>query len=51
MEQADYMYKKGLERIKKEEKEDPTENLRNKYIEDAETKAYRQWEENTVKRH
>ena len=51
MEQVDYMYKMGLQRIKKEEKEDPTEALRNKYIEEAENKAYRQWEENNQKRY
>jgi len=50
MEQVDYMYKKGLERIQKEQKEDLSEAIRNKHIEDAENKAYHQWEEATIKR-
>lgn len=39
------MYQKGLERLQKEQKEDPTDALRIKHIEEAEAKAYREWEE------
>ena len=45
MDQVDNMYKIGLERLKREEKEDLTDALRIKHVEEAEEKAYRQWEE------
>ena len=46
----DNMYQKGLDRLNKEQKEDPTDGLRIKHIEEAEAKAYRKWEENEAKR-
>ena len=48
--QVDHMYKIGLDRMKREEKEDNTDALRNKHIENAEEKAYHQWEEQNKKR-
>ncbi len=50
LEHADYMYQKGIERMQKEQKEDNSEEQRAKHIEDAENKAYKQWEEKEAHR-
>lgn len=44
------MYKVGLDRMNREKKEDNSDALRNKHIENVEEKAYLQWEEQNKKR-